>query len=103
MSAFVRSLEDCLANTHQAEDRSIYEKYLADAAGILASCVAGEPIANVVRRIGAHERLWATPGSKTRYTARRHRPGAPLKNRLTTLPPSLGLCAGGFGYGTKKG
>ncbi len=58
MSAYVRTLEDCLANTHRAEDRSIYEKYLADAAGILASCVAGEPIANVVRRIEAHERLW---------------------------------------------
>ncbi len=58
MSVYVRTLEDCLANTHQAEDRSIYEKYLADAAGVLGSCVAGEPLANVVRRIEAHERLW---------------------------------------------
>ena len=58
MSGYVRILEDCLANTHRAEDRPNYEKYLADAAGILASCVAGEPIANVVRRIEAHERLW---------------------------------------------
>jgi hypothetical protein len=58
ISAYVRTLEDCLANAHVAEDRSIYEKYLADAAGILASCVAGEPIANVARRIEAHERLW---------------------------------------------
>jgi hypothetical protein len=56
MAAYVRTLEDCLANTHRAEDRSIYERYLADAARILAACVAGEP--NVVWRIEAHERLW---------------------------------------------
>jgi hypothetical protein len=43
-----------------------------------------------VRRIEAHD-SGATHGSKARYTARRHRPGAPLKNRLTTLPPNLEL------------
>jgi hypothetical protein len=58
VAAYVYALEDCLANTHRAEDRSLYEKYLANAAGILPSCVGGEPIANVVRRIEAHERLW---------------------------------------------
>jgi hypothetical protein len=57
LAAYVLSLERCLASTHRAEDRSTYEKYLADAAGILASCVAGQS-ANLNSRIEAHERLW---------------------------------------------
>jgi len=58
LAAYVLSLERCLANTHRAEDRSIYENYLADAAGILASAVMGAPIANLNSRVEAHERLW---------------------------------------------
>jgi hypothetical protein len=51
-------LEHCLANTQRAEDRSIYENYLADAAGILALAVVGAPIASLSSRVEAHGRLW---------------------------------------------
>jgi hypothetical protein len=38
-------------------DRAIYERYLADAAGILASCVAGGSRDDMSSRIEAHDRL----------------------------------------------
>jgi len=58
LASYVATLERCLANTHRAEDRSIYEKYLADAAGILASSVLGESMDILRSRFEAHERLW---------------------------------------------
>ncbi|SRR5258708_21744945 len=101
MAAYVRTLEDCLANTHRAEDRSIYEKYLRMRR---AFWLLALPLSRML--CGESKRMkdsGATHGSKTRYTAKRNRPGTPSKNTLTTFPPSLELCAGGFSYDTKKG
>jgi adenosyl cobinamide kinase/adenosyl cobinamide phosphate guanylyltransferase len=58
LAAYILSLEECLAKTHRAEDRSLYEKYLADAAAILAFSVSGKPDAELHSRIKSHERLW---------------------------------------------
>jgi transposase InsO family protein len=58
LAGYILSLEECLAKTHRAEDRSIYEKYLADAAGILALSLNGETGTDLHPRIKAHERLW---------------------------------------------
>jgi hypothetical protein len=58
LAAYILSLEECLAKTHRAEDRSIYERYLADAAGILALSVNGKSNAELHSRIKSHERLW---------------------------------------------
>ena len=60
LARYVIELEACLANTHRAEDRSLYEKYLASAAGILASCVLKQPASEIASRIMTHERLWGT-------------------------------------------
>ena len=57
-AAYILCLERCLEKTHRAEDRSIYEKYLVDAAGLLAACVDGVPIPELVARVELHERLW---------------------------------------------
>jgi hypothetical protein len=58
IAAYVLSLEECAAKTRRAEDRSIYEKYLADAAGMLAWSVAAGSIAELQQRAKSHERLW---------------------------------------------
>src|SRR4029453_11442868 len=58
MAAYILCLESCLERTHRAEDRSIYIKYLADGAGLLAACVAGAPIPDLVSRVESHERFW---------------------------------------------
>ena len=58
LASYIATLERCLAKTHRAEDRSIYEKYLADAAGILAGAVLGESMEILGSRFEAHERLW---------------------------------------------
>jgi hypothetical protein len=57
LAGYVLCLERCLANTHRAEDRPIYEKYLADAAGILASSINGS-VDSLSSRIETHDRLW---------------------------------------------
>jgi hypothetical protein len=58
LAAYILCLESCLEKTHRAEDRSIYVRYLADAAGLLAACVAGEPKPALASRVESHERLW---------------------------------------------
>jgi hypothetical protein len=58
LAAYVLCLESCLERTHRAEDRSIYVKYLAEAGGLLAACVAGAPMPELVSRVSSHERLW---------------------------------------------
>jgi hypothetical protein len=58
IAAYVLKLEDCARRTHRAEDRSLYEKYLADAAGMLAMSVVAQPIAALRERAKSHERLW---------------------------------------------
>jgi hypothetical protein len=60
LAKYVLALEECLATTHRAEDRALYERYLADAAGILASCTMKEATSAMVSRIESHERLWGT-------------------------------------------
>lgn len=58
IAAYVLKLEDCARRTRRAEDRSLYEKYLADAAGMLAMSVAAKPSAALRERAESHERLW---------------------------------------------
>ena len=58
IAAYILSLEQCAAKTHRAEDRSIYERCLADAAGMLALSVMAGPIAELQQRAKSHERLW---------------------------------------------
>ena len=58
LARYIVALEASSASTHRAEDRAIYEKYLVDAAGILASCILAEPKSLIASRIAAHQRLW---------------------------------------------
>jgi len=58
LATYIAALERCHANTHRAEDRPIYEKYLVDAGGILAACTLDEPMGALNNRIKSHERLW---------------------------------------------
>ena len=43
LARYVEALENCAAKTSRAEDRALYEKYLAHAAGLLALAVNAEP------------------------------------------------------------
>lgn len=58
IAAYVLCLENCAAATHRTEDRPIYEKYLCNAAGLLAASIAGNSKKEIQRRLDQHERLW---------------------------------------------
>ena len=58
VAEYVLSLENSLATTRQAEDRSLYQSLLADAAGLLAAAASGNAKSDLVVRIERHERLW---------------------------------------------
>ncbi len=58
LAEYVRALEDGSKATHCAEDGALYEKYLADAAGLLAAACAGRPADEVRSRFSEHNRLW---------------------------------------------
>lgn len=55
---YILILCDAAARTHQAEDRPIYQRYLADAAIILALVESGAPASALREAIENHERLW---------------------------------------------
>ena len=55
---YIEDLHFCAANTHRAEDRELYSKYLAASAYILAELVLGANKNRVLELIKDHERLW---------------------------------------------
>ena len=58
LADYIRQLEHCLAKTHRAEDRPVYERLMSDAAGMLAGSVVKESAAALQTRLETHERLW---------------------------------------------
>jgi len=60
LAEYVRTLEQCSHSTHRAEDRALYEAYLADAAGFLAAVALGITDDETRERFQRHERLWGT-------------------------------------------
>ena len=74
LAAYVLRLAEAAANTHTAADRSLYEKYLADAGVILAHAATGMPVSKLVPLLRAHDRLLGTtwlqgPEHKTIFAA----------------------------------
>jgi hypothetical protein len=57
LADYILCLSDSLARTRQANDRPLYEKYLADAAVILAFAEKGADITELKMKIESHERL----------------------------------------------
>ena len=58
LAQYVLSLKAAQGETHRAEDRAIYEKYLADAAVILALVETEAPSNLIASAMQQHERLW---------------------------------------------
>jgi hypothetical protein len=58
LATYILKLNDAAQATKQAEDRSLYEKYLAGAAVILALVEIGAEKEKVDNEIQVHERLW---------------------------------------------
>ena len=55
---YVLSLKAAQSSTHSAEDRAIYEKYLADAGVILALAETEAAPHLIASAIQQHDRLW---------------------------------------------
>ena len=55
---YILDLSEGLSNTDCAEDRPIYETYLADVAVLFAMVVEGADRDAIQQRIEQHERLW---------------------------------------------
>jgi hypothetical protein len=55
---YILLLRDAKDKTHQAEDRPIYEKYLADVAVLLALIEKGTDKKAITDAFLDHERLW---------------------------------------------
>lgn len=57
IAQYVLSLHAAAKATHRAEDRPLYEKYLADAAVILALAETDAPLSDIKEAVQSHERL----------------------------------------------
>jgi hypothetical protein len=57
LADYILCLSESLAHTKQANDRPLYEKYLADAAVLLALAERGTSVEELRRRVKNHERL----------------------------------------------
>ena len=57
LADYILCLSKSLAHTKQANDRPLYEKYLADAAVLLALVERGVDIGELKQRVHNHERL----------------------------------------------
>lgn len=57
LTDYILCLSDCLNITRQANDRPLYEKYLADAAVILALVERGTSVEALRQRVENHKRL----------------------------------------------
>jgi hypothetical protein len=58
MGRYTLDLSESSSNTHRAEDRPIYEAYLADVAVLFAMVIEGADRKEIQKRIEQHERLW---------------------------------------------
>jgi hypothetical protein len=59
LADYVLRLSEALAHTKHASDRPLYERYLADAAVLLALVERGADVQEVKQRVANHERLWS--------------------------------------------
>ena len=57
LADYILCLSESLAHTRQANDRPLYEKYLADAAVLLALAERGASIGELRHKAENHERL----------------------------------------------
>jgi hypothetical protein len=75
LSEYILCLLNCLNQTKQANDRQLYERYIADAGAILASLEVGIDSNELIQKVEIHERLlvntWITDSDnyKTFYQA----------------------------------
>ncbi len=88
LAAYVLKLEDCARRTHRAEDRTLYEKYLSDAAGMLAMSVAARPIAALRERAQSHERLWGHTWLQDEVYREAGEAWSAVKDELYPPPPN---------------
>jgi hypothetical protein len=58
LAKFIEDLEFGLSTTKRAEDRKLYETYLAYAACILSKVVLNAPKEELYKAIDTNERLW---------------------------------------------
>ena len=58
LARYILDLSESLSKTHYAEDRPIYEAYLADVAVLFAIVVEGAEREAIQQRIEQHDRLW---------------------------------------------
>ena len=58
LAAYILKLNEAAQSTKRAEDRQLYERYLASAAVILALVESGAENNIVEEEVQAHERLW---------------------------------------------
>ncbi len=58
LADYILKLSEAAANTHFSADRPLYEKYLADAAVLLALIVSGADPGQIDDAVKRHERLW---------------------------------------------
>lgn len=58
LAEYVLKLNEAAQSTKRAEDRPLYEKYLAHAAVILALAESGAEKETIQKEVQTHERLW---------------------------------------------
>jgi len=58
LATYILKLNEAAQTTKRAEDRPLYEKYLASAAVILALLESGAEKELIKNEVLAHERLW---------------------------------------------
>lgn len=58
LAEYVLKLNEAAQSTKRAEDRPLYEKYLAHAAVILALAERGAKKETIQKEVQTHERLW---------------------------------------------
>jgi len=58
LAEYILKLNDASRKTHCAEDRPLYEKYLAEAGVILSMVELKMDTESIRKEIQAHERLW---------------------------------------------
>jgi len=60
IASYILKLKAAAEATRQAEDRPLYERFLACSAVLLALVINGTERARIVSEVEAHERLWGS-------------------------------------------
>ena len=55
---YIQELHSACKSTHQAKDRHLYEKYLAEAGYILSEIISGVSETRIIELVQSHDRLW---------------------------------------------